>query len=50
MLNAAGPSTKLTGIYDLIAVISHKGSIADSGHYVGWVKQDGQAYLLTALE
>ncbi|VAH76470.1 unnamed protein product [Triticum turgidum subsp. durum] len=31
---------QLTGIYDLIAVLTHKGRSADSGHYVGWVKQD----------
>lgn len=29
----------LTGRYDLIAVLTHKGRSADSGHYVGWVKQ-----------
>ena len=31
-----------TGFYDLHAIITHKGRIADSGHYVGWVKRDGQ--------
>lgn len=44
MLNEAGPSTKSTGIYELIGVVSHKGLTAASGHYVGWVKKDGQAY------
>ncbi|VAH60939.1 unnamed protein product [Triticum turgidum subsp. durum] len=34
------PKKQLTGIYDLIAVLTHKGRSADSGHYVGWVKQD----------
>ncbi|BAD88057.1 putative ubiquitin-specific protease 6 [Oryza sativa Japonica Group] len=34
------PKKHLTGIYDLIAVLTHKGRSADSGHYVGWVKQD----------
>lgn len=29
----------LTGIYDLVAVLTHKGRSADSGHYVAWVKQ-----------
>lgn len=47
MLNAADfsvPKKQLTGVYDLIAVLTHKGRSADSGHYVGWVKQDdGQA-------
>ncbi|PWZ34187.1 Ubiquitin carboxyl-terminal hydrolase 7 [Zea mays] len=31
---------QLTGVYDLVAVLTHKGRSADSGHYVGWVKQD----------
>lgn len=31
---------QLTGIYDLVAVLTHKGRSADSGHYVAWVKQD----------
>nr|XP_025678749.1 ubiquitin carboxyl-terminal hydrolase 6 [Arachis hypogaea] len=32
--------THMTGIYDLVAVLTHKGRSADSGHYVGWVKQE----------
>lgn len=31
---------QLTGVYDLVAVLTHKGRSADSGHYVAWVKQD----------
>ena len=31
---------QLTGIYDLVAVLTHKGRSADSGHYVAWVKQE----------
>ena len=47
--------THLTGIYDLVAVLTHKGRSADSGHYVGWVKQEsGQYsrlnYLLVTME
>ncbi|KAI4386971.1 hypothetical protein MLD38_004843 [Melastoma candidum] len=30
---------QLTGIYSLVAVLTHKGRSADSGHYVAWVKQ-----------
>ena len=31
------------GRYELIAVLTHKGRSADSGHYVSWAKQeDGQ--------
>jgi len=29
-----------TGMYELIGVLTHKGRMADSGHYVGWVKED----------
>jgi uncharacterized UBP type Zn finger protein len=31
---------QFTGIYDLVAVLTHKGRSADSGHYVAWVKQE----------
>lgn len=31
---------QMTGVYDLVAVLTHKGRSADSGHYVGWVKQE----------
>ena len=42
-LIAAAPSEKemqLTGVYDLVSVLTHKGRSADSGHYVAWVKQE----------
>ncbi|KAF3946687.1 hypothetical protein CMV_027076 [Castanea mollissima] len=32
--------TQMTGIYDFVAVLTHKGRSADSGHYVAWVKQE----------
>lgn len=33
----------LTGRYELIGVLTHKGRSADSGHYVSWTKkEDGQ--------
>lgn len=36
-------TNQLTGRYELIGVLTHKGRSADSGHYVSWVKQsDGQ--------
>lgn len=34
------PDQKPTGFYDLVAVLTHKGRSADSGHYVAWVKQE----------
>ncbi|KAK9281340.1 hypothetical protein L1049_004240 [Liquidambar formosana] len=37
--------TQLTGIYDLVAVLTHKGRSADSGHYVGWVKQESGKWI-----
>ncbi|XP_057472826.1 ubiquitin carboxyl-terminal hydrolase 7-like [Actinidia eriantha] len=53
--NASGESSKatsqedkemhLTGIYDLVAVLTHKGRSADSGHYVAWVKQESGKWI-----
>lgn len=41
--------TQVTGIYDLVAVLTHKGRSADSGHYVAWVKQEnGQLSLMNS--
>ncbi|KAI5665480.1 hypothetical protein M9H77_15333 [Catharanthus roseus] len=37
--------THLTGIYDLVAVLTHKGRSADSGHYVAWVKQENGKWI-----
>ena len=37
---------QLTGVYDLVAVLTHKGRSADSGHYVAWVKQESGKFLL----
>lgn len=39
----------MTGIYDLVAVLTHKGRSADSGHYVGWVKQENGWFWETEL-
>lgn len=38
-------ATEMTGIYDLVAVLTHKGRSADSGHYVGWVKQENGKWI-----
>lgn len=27
-----------TGAYELVAIVTHQGRSADSGHYVGWVR------------
>ena len=29
-----------TGDYELMGVVTHKGRDADSGHYIGWVRQN----------
>lgn len=36
---------KVTGYYELCAVLTHQGRAADSGHYVAWVKDKGTAWL-----
>jgi len=33
------PLQNETGLYELYAVLTHKGRDADSGHYVAWTKQ-----------
>ena len=33
---------RVSEVRGLHAIITHKGRIADSGHYVGWVKRQGQ--------
>ncbi|KAJ8439014.1 hypothetical protein Cgig2_028460 [Carnegiea gigantea] len=44
---AASPEKEmhLTGVYDLVAVLTHKGRSADSGHYVAWVKQENGKWI-----
>ncbi|XP_043707026.1 ubiquitin carboxyl-terminal hydrolase 6-like isoform X2 [Telopea speciosissima] len=44
--NQEDKQAQFTGIYDLIAVLTHKGRSADSGHYVAWVKQDNGKWIL----
>ena len=34
-----------TGMYQLNGVVTHKGRSADSGHYIGWVRQGGDDWL-----
>jgi len=33
------PPTDTSGFYDLVGVVTHKGRMADSGHYVGWTRE-----------
>ncbi|KAL6568221.1 deubiquitinating enzyme [Orobanche hederae] len=41
----SGKEKHLTGVYDLVAVLTHKGRSADSGHYVAWVKQENGKWI-----
>lgn len=34
-----GLPANFTGLYELHSVVTHKGRSADSGHYIGWVRQ-----------
>ena len=46
LLNEADISlTCPPGRYELIAVLTHKGRSADSGHYVSWGKQDDNSWI-----
>ncbi|PWA84876.1 ubiquitin specific protease domain protein [Artemisia annua] len=47
---ASDKNEQLTGVYDLVAVLTHKGRGADSGHYVAWVKQENGQWILFADE
>nr|XP_043615465.1 ubiquitin carboxyl-terminal hydrolase 6-like [Erigeron canadensis] len=42
---ASDKNEQLTGVYDLVAVLTHKGRSADSGHYVAWVKQENGKWI-----
>eukprot|EP01087_Luapelamoeba_hula_P014041 TRINITY_DN4054_c0_g1_i1.p1 TRINITY_DN4054_c0_g1~~TRINITY_DN4054_c0_g1_i1.p1 ORF type:complete len:479 (-),score=84.04 TRINITY_DN4054_c0_g1_i1:25-1431(-) len=39
------PNKNETGRYELFGLVTHKGRSADSGHYVGWVKEGTDAWL-----
>ena len=34
------------GKYELFAVVTHKGRDSDGGHYMGWVRQNGEVSLI----
>jgi ubiquitin carboxyl-terminal hydrolase 14 len=35
----SGVPADFTGMYELHSIVTHKGRSADSGHYIGWVRQ-----------
>uniref|UniRef100_A0A7S1TPE2 Ubiquitin carboxyl-terminal hydrolase n=2 Tax=Phaeomonas parva TaxID=124430 RepID=A0A7S1TPE2_9STRA len=44
----AGPGLPddFKGNYELFGVVTHKGREADAGHYIGWVRQEGDQWLV----
>nr|ACZ51495.1 CNG04540-like protein [Kwoniella heveanensis] len=36
---------KPSGLYELTALITHKGASADSGHYIGWARKDSEPFV-----
>ncbi|SCV73153.1 BQ2448_7078 [Microbotryum intermedium] len=36
----ADTGANVSGLYELVGVVSHKGASADGGHYVGWTRAD----------
>lgn len=44
--NGVDCTGELTGRYDLLAVLTHKGRSLDAGHYVAWCKQVRQTQSL----
>lgn len=39
VLTEAGLPADFKGMYELMGVVTHTGRSADSGHYIGWVRQ-----------
>ena len=40
-----GLPKEFSGVYELCGVVTHKGRASDSGHYMGWVRQEGDNWL-----
>ncbi|KAI8910872.1 hypothetical protein EDD86DRAFT_189502, partial [Gorgonomyces haynaldii] len=38
------PGLNPSGLYDLVAVLTHMGRAADSGHYIGWSKDENNKW------
>ncbi|KAM0871869.1 hypothetical protein ACQ4PT_039100 [Festuca glaucescens] len=39
------PKKQCTGIYNLVAIVTHRGPTANRGHYVAWVKQSYDTWI-----
>ena len=42
-----GLSPDFQGNYEMFAVVTHQGRFADGGHYIGWVRQDSDNWLVS---
>ena len=40
-----GLPTDFMGNYEVFAFVTHKGRLAEGGHYMGWVRQEGDDWL-----
>lgn len=41
-----GLPTDFRGLYELVAMVTHKGREADGGHYIGWRRAKGDTWLV----
>lgn len=37
------PGCNVSGLYDLVGIVTHKGAAADAGHYMSWVRKEPRA-------
>jgi uncharacterized UBP type Zn finger protein len=42
-----GMPSDFQGNYELFAIVTHKGRFADGGHYMAWVRQEGDNWLVS---
>ncbi|WFD29504.1 ubiquitinyl hydrolase 1 [Malassezia sp. CBS 17886] len=38
----------VSGLYELVGIVTHKGAAADAGHYISWVRKEGSRDALAA--
>ncbi|WWC87185.1 uncharacterized protein L201_002071 [Kwoniella dendrophila CBS 6074] len=42
--------TNVSGMYELYAMVTHKGASADSGHYIGWTRKENELPVASGQE
>nr|CCM73231.1 CNG04540p [Kwoniella mangrovensis] len=42
--------TNVSGMYELYAMVTHKGASADSGHYIGWTRKESEVPVASSEE